>query len=206
MTYTIGHSHLRAPFSPHARLRAPPNFVRAASTYTASTCARERPLARHGLFMSSSLRALRATLRVALRSACMPRAAMALYEQLRARAAGRGAEALEMRAFLPPTQVRRAYQVRAQSSCARERAARRSRTATVGTRRGRALRGALHATARRCWSCLATPHACSGVLACCCGAARALRCAARRARKGLVGVRCGSALRATLLAARLQAS
>ncbi len=104
MTYTIGHSHLRAPFSPRARLRAPPNFVRAASTYTARSCARERPLAHHVLVMRSSLRALRAALRVASRSACMPRAAMTLYEQLKVCAAGRSVEALEMRAFPPPTQ------------------------------------------------------------------------------------------------------
>ena len=144
-----------------------------------------------------------AALRVASRSACRPRASMTLYEQLRARAVGRGAKAPEMRAFPPPTLVRRVYQARAQSRCSRERATRRSRTGTAGMRRGRALRGALHATERSCWSRLAAPHACSAVLACCCGTARALRCAARRARKGLVGVRCGSALSATLLAARL---
>jgi hypothetical protein len=34
----------------------------------------------------------------------MPRAAMTLYEQLKACAAGRSVEALEMRAFPPPTQ------------------------------------------------------------------------------------------------------
>ena len=80
-----------------------------------------------------------------------------LREQLKARAAGRSAEALEMRAFPPPTHVRRAYQVRVQSSCARERAVHSSRTATVGLHRGLALRGALHAAVRRCWSQLAAP-------------------------------------------------